>query len=366
MDLMPVCPSAPSPRSGCAQAAPTTAAARQPRAVVPPPRAARWWALVALGLVVAGCSGGGGSPAPATSPAPQPSPPSPPPPAVNELKVGVKLAGFPHPVDIYAPAGATRALVVLHGGSGRNYLIANSLGINLTTDPPTSTAVNWTWLAAQKLIAVFPQGQTIPEAPSSFTWNNHAMVSGQDDQAFLVALAAYTRSTYGVSKVAVAGHSMGGTMVNRMWCQSPTTFDAHIALAGPASAYFLGVGTACQPSTPAPYMGIIGSSDTIMQTGAGWDVPTWVISPLVSKTAAFVNDTVVAEWAQHQRRAGLRCAQSPLLADKQVSGQVETWSHCNGSIVVRQVLNADHGINSLEARAGKSMVDYIVEFMGAP
>ncbi len=334
--------------------------------VLKPGHAARWLALAALALAVVGCSGGADSPAPVTAPTPTPPPPPPPPSAVNELKVGVKLSGFPHGVDIYAPAGATRALVVLHGGSGKNYLIANTLGINLSTDPPTSATVNWTWLAAQKLIAIFPQGQTIPEAPSSFTWNNHAMVSGQDDQAFLVALAAYARSTYGISKVAVAGHSMGGTMVNRMWCQSPTTFDAHIALAGPASSYFLGPTTACQPASPAPYMGIIGSSDTIMQTGAGWDVPTWVISPLVSKTGAFVNDTVVSEWAQHQRRAALRCAQAPTLADKVVAGQVETWSHCNGSIVVRQVLGADHGINSLEARAGKSVNDYIAEFLGAP
>jgi poly(3-hydroxybutyrate) depolymerase len=317
--------------------------------------------LAGLAAGLQGCSGGG-----AATSDPVPPPPPPPPPAANELKVDMKLPGYPHGVDVYAPAGATRAVVFLHGGSGRNYLIANSLGINLSSDPPTTATVNWTWLSANKLIAIFPQGQTIAEAPSSYTWNNHAMVSGQDDQAFLTALATYTRSTYGVAKVAVAGHSMGGTMVNRLWCQAGGVFDAHVALAGPASAYFLGPTTPCQPSVATPYMGIIGNSDTIMQTSVGWDVPTWTISPLVSRTAAFVNDTVVSEWAQHQRRAALRCGQAPALADKQVAGQVETWSHCSGSIVVRQVLGADHGINHLEARSGKAMADYIVEFLGAP
>lgn len=311
--------------------------------------------------VLAACGGSGGTttaePGPVTG-------------TGDRLLTAQRIAGFPHDIDIYAPEGATRAVVILHGGLGRNYSIAATLGLNLNVvsgnpNPPTATTVDWAWLRANKIIAVFPQGQAAPGTVDATTWNNHAMDSGQNDVAFLQQLAAYLRSSFGVARVGLAGHSMGGTMTNRMWCESPATFDAYVAMAGPASAYYLGTGTPCQPSAVARYMGIIGSADTVMQD-ADWTAQRWTIAPILSGTPGFVEPDVIGEWVQHGRRAALRCGETPVLETKTSANTTETWTACGGAIVQNRVLGANHGIDQMERVRNRRMVDDIAAFVGNP
>lgn len=316
-------------------------------------------AALAATLALAGCGGGDSGTTEEARP-----------PTEQQLVSGATLAGWPHEIDYYVPAGATRAVVVLHGATGRNFVIAAALGVNGNVsvggvpEAPTADTVEWAWLNQTKTIAVFPQGQLAPGTGSATTWSNHTMDSGVNDVAFLQALAAHIRETYGVSQVAIAGHSMGGVMVNRMWCESPDTFDQHIALAGPASAYYLEPGTACRPSRIRPYLGIIGDSDSVMQNQP-WTAATWEIVPPLSETPGFVDPFVIGEWVQHQRRAALACSAAPVLADGITAGAVTTWSACGGTVVQRLVSGADHGLQSIEEQAGRTILSYIGEFMGA-
>lgn len=324
-------------------------------------RAALLGSCVAL---LAACGGSGGTASV------QPPPPPGPPPSADELRTAQRIAGFPHDVDLYIPAGATRAIVFLHGGTGRNYALAATLGLNLNVSgldpaPPTSTTVDWAWLRANKVIAVFPQGQVAPRTADATTWSNWAMNSGQDDVAFLRALASYLRSTFSITKLGLSGHSMGGTMTNRMWCESPATFDAYVAIAGPASAHYLDAATPCRPTTVQPYMSIIGSDDNVMRD-QDWTAERWTILPLLSESPGFINPDVWGEWNHLPERVQQRCnGSAPALDAKTTADSTEIWTACSGSIVQWRILGADHGINGMESIRRKRMVDAVASFVGS-
>jgi polyhydroxybutyrate depolymerase len=304
--------------------------------------------LLALGwtLLLCACGGGGGSGNDSSSPAP----------ASSQLQT-LSISGYPHAVDVYRTAGATRALVLLHGGGGNKSAIAYQLGLNSSTETTTASTINWTWLEANKLMVVVPQGQHLASEPNATTWNNYAMTSGQDDKAFLQALVARVRADYGVSSVALAGHSMGGAMTNRIWCESPGSFDAYVSLAGPASAHFLNAATPCAPGSAAkPYMGIIGDADDVMQTAGRWEAATWTVNPVWVQASvnAWVNDQVIAELAQQQQRTSQLCGATLAANDYSSTSQVDTWSSCSGRLQLLRVHGADHGVASLDAGMGAS------------
>ena len=156
----------------------------------------------------------------------------------GDLLLDETVGSFPHRIDMYVPKGATRAIVFLHGALGAKETFAYYVGVSGDRDTPTQDAANWDWLSEHKVIAVVPQGQHLPDVPRQTTWSNYVMDSGQDDVAFLRALAQELRERFGVKQVSLIGHSNGGMMTNRMWCESPDTFDAFIALSGPASCAF--------------------------------------------------------------------------------------------------------------------------------
>lgn len=277
------------------------------------------------------------------------------------LESNVTLPGFPHEIDFYHTSVANKVVVFLHGGGGQKYGVAFSLGLNLINAPPTAASVNWGWLNQNMILAVFPQGQTIYR--SAYTWNNHYMDSGQDDVAFLKTLADYIRARYGVTDIYLAGHSNGGMMANRIWCEAPDTFKGYISMAGPASGYYLSASTPCAPSVAKPYYGIVGEQDNVLQVTGNWAAPTWQSNPLLT-TPAHVDTTLIGEWSQHITRSGLMCNESPSLAGNVSDGAVETWRNCNGRLKLQHVLLGGHSIESLEMQSGHKMVDLIASFIG--
>lgn len=315
--------------------------------------------LIACATLVSSCSGGESGDRSA-EPQPQPA----------ESLETLSLPGFPHSIDIYDVNDADKAVVVLHGGAGRNYEIAHNLGLNSSDGPPSQSTIDWAWLHDHKIIAVFPQGQAIASDPEDYTWTNHVMDSGQDDVAFLQALASYIRTQYGISKLYLMGHSNGGMMANRMWCESPTTFDGYVSIAGPASSYYLAPATPCTPSVVQAYFGIVGDQDEVLQVNGNWPATTWEISrALVAVSPAFVNPTLIGEWHQQQQRSQAGCGESPQLTDGSSDGAVETWTECGGRLKLQRVLQGAHSIDSLEAAAGYRMIDAASAFidgLGAP
>ncbi len=323
----------------------------------------RWATVAALSVAVglAGCGGGSDSaPAPVAPPVPAPPPPA----ASNTLTTDVVITGFPHKIDIYKPVGATRAVVFLHGGLGEKEHFAFNLGINGVDGTPATGSVNWKWLTDNHVVAIFPQGQHISSAPLATTWTNRVMTSGQDDVAFLAALASYAKAQLGATKVHIVGHSNGAMMANRMWCESPTTFDAYVAFSGPASEFYLDSGPNCRPSTYKPYYGLIGSLDTTLQT-ATWTSPTWTLNPGFSIGPAFVDPVLVGEWAQYVDRAKRVCNQTPLLSEMTVSGSTQTWKKCGttGSLQVQLEIGAEHDLGMPYPASNPVLINRAIAFI---
>lgn len=308
---------------------------------------------------LAACGGGGGSSTVA---------------ATDGTLVSTTVSSFPHEVNIYIPSsGASRAIVVLHGGAGTNTGVSQQLGMTSASTALVNT-VNWSWLNANKVILVFPQGQHI-EGVTAGTWSNWAMNSGQNDVEFLKALASKIRSDYGVSEVDLMGHSMGGAMTNRMWCESPGTFDRYVALAGPMSEHFDPAGTSsCSPTMVKPYMSISGDADSVMQTSNNrWSNYNWIINPVVewAGNAAFLDGTMMGEWQEQQVRVTKLCGQtvSPLVSPEDISGNVSTWTNCGGSLVIKRIAGADHGVTSMAAQMDANnptvVMDTVMSFLNA-
>jgi len=330
-------------------------------------------ALAVAGLVLSGCGGGGSSEDTLDSPeaadhtqaaaaAKKPSSDGGATAAAasNTLVTGLQLRGFPHAIDIYRPAGATRAIVFLHGTKGRNFNLAYSLGLNKANRRPTMSSVDWNWLTRNKVMAVFPQGQALPSAPIETTWTNHRADSGEDDVAFLNALSSYIKHSYAMTDVALAGHSAGGLMTNRMWCEATASFNAYVSLSGPAPGYYLRPGTPCTPSAAARYMVIIGGKDSAIIERLG---PLANMVPSAEElSAGLVNQALVNELIQHQNRSQFTCGETPTLAMRVEDASGSAWRQCHNRTIYRVVDDADHPIASLELHTGRKMADVIAAF----
>jgi polyhydroxybutyrate depolymerase len=282
-----------------------------------------------------------------------------------KLESDLQLTGFPHQIDIYSTSIANKAVIFLHGGGGTKEYIASDLGlVTLVGDPPTSATINWDWINTNKILVALPQGQAVSSNPTAYTWSNHVMDSGVDDMAFLQALATYIKAQYGISDIYLAGHSNGGMMANRIWCEAPENFKAYISLSGPASSYYLAPSTPCTPSTVKPYYGIVGGQDTELRVAGNWDQSMWLMDPTYAYLPAFVNIALIGEWTQQvMTRGPLMCNEVPRLADGVTVNGVETWNNCNGNLKLQEVLNGDHDIPALEAASGQKMRDLIMSFI---
>ena len=286
----------------------------------------------------------------------------------QELRV-TTLAGFPHEIDIYKPTGATKAVVFLHGGGGQNHAVAYQLGLNSANANPSVSTVNWSWLQANKTIMIFPQGQTA--SGNAYTWSNRVMTSGQDDVAFLQALAAYIKTTFPfIVEVDIAGHSNGGMMVNRMWYESPGTFRSHVSFSGPASKYYYD--NVVTPSVFKPYFSVIGELDNILRVTNNWDATLWTQNPAFN-TPSTIETRWHGEWRNYVAKMGAAIAVTPVDGDKVVVGSIETWTNAGGKYKLKHVLNGGHsiasadpnGAPSLQVAMGVNLIDLMTEFIDA-
>lgn len=290
------------------------------------------------------------------------------------------ISGYPHAIDYYMASNAETAIVFLHGGGGKKENFAADLGIKndtSTSNFDVSTA-GQDWLRNNKIVAIFPQGQTL-SGYNAWSWSNYVMNSGQDDVAFLRALVAAIKANSSfskVSKIFLAGHSNGGMMANRMWCESPATFDGYGSLAGPPSSHLsVSAGSnPCAPTIVKPYIGIVGNSDTVLQTTGNMNATLWTTNPILhaGNPPTWVDATpmVINEKYFHVNRVNLKCGGS--VASPATSGQLTTYSDCGGSlklIIISQVTvnstpsGGDHCLDRLSASCvttlnGGTGIDY--------
>jgi hypothetical protein len=277
-----------------------------------------------------------------------------------------------------------------------NQTIAGFPHLGIKNDTSTTnydlTSEGKTWLTAQGVLAIFPQGQTLT-GYQAFTWRNYVMESGQDDVAFLQALVAAVKADATLPRVAkfyLVGHSNGGMMANRMWCESPSTFDGFGALAGPPSIHLDPAAMAsstnhpCQPAVVKPYIGIVGNADTVLQTTGNLAKAAWITNPVlhlgnpptwVDSTPSVLNDELF-----HSTRVTMKCAGQP--GSPTTSGQLKTYLGCSGSLKFIEVaqstapgspVGGDHCLKRLSGPcvttlAGNTGLDYkteVVSFLRA-
>ena len=266
------------------------------------------------------------------------------------------VAGFPHAIDLYVPLDATSAVVFLHGGGGTKEEMANQVGIK--TDPTTADyGFDPSWLVGNHMAAVFPQGQELP-GTNVPTWSNYVMTSGQDDEAFLIALATTLRQFPRMQRVYLVGHSNGGMMANRMWCEAASSYDAYGGVSGSPSVHLDPVTGSfpCNPSVARPYIGIVGSEDQILQIGGNWTTSPWTLAPIT------VLLTPRSEWYDrsppHQviNEAGFQLYRTWRLCSSlqgsggitSADGTTTTWTTCGGALELLRVNGANHCISPLD------------------
>jgi poly(3-hydroxybutyrate) depolymerase len=224
-------------------------------------------------------------------------------------------------------------------------------------------------------MAVFPQGQHVVGQPLATTWSNYVMSSGEDDVAFLQALVAAIKADGDfshITKFYLVGHSNGGMMSNRVWCESPNTFDAYGALAGPPSTQLDSGGAhPCNPGVFKPYIGIVGDSDTQLQTAGNMGAANWSVKNYNGSSSAWVSPTVLNDLLYFATRVTAKCSGS--VSGPVSSGQLSTYTGCANTlkeIIVSQTTisgqpsGGDHcivisgGSGCVTTLAGVSGLDY--------
>jgi polyhydroxybutyrate depolymerase len=314
--------------------------------------------LVFLSLLLnLSCKGGSSSPSDESSPQNE---------VTSSLQKDVSVSNWPHLTDIYHPTNATKAIIFLHGGGGRKHSVAYQLGIK-SVNNATDSSYDSAFLINNAVTMVFPQGQA--NTGLGFTWNNYVMTSGQDDVAFLNDLVDYIKTTYpNILKVYLAGHSNGGMMAHRMWCESPQNFSAFAAFAGaPSEELYTGGSNPCSPTVTKPFYSMVGTADTVLQTSGQWNAATWTIdSSLV--TGNFANPVLVADKVFYQNvKVTNRCGETPDTGT--ISGNLSVFQNCSGSIKLVRVTGADHCLsasgtctNSLSSMSGLDLKTAMKDF----
>jgi poly(3-hydroxybutyrate) depolymerase len=348
---------------------------------------ARAWIFSAFAVFIGGCGGGSGGVGGSATMALAKAVPAP----TVAVKTNQNISGFPNAIDMYVPSNAEVAVIFLHGGGGRKENFAYELGIKNDAGTVTSmtSSTGDAWLISKKVMAIFPQGQTQP-GYNAWTWSNYVMDSGQDDVAFLQSLVTAIRADHtlpAISKIYLVGHSNGGMMANRIWCEAPSTFDGYGALAGPPSIHLepdlaaSSTNHPCNPISVKPYISVVGDSDQVLRSTGNMGNKYWIINPaLHTNSVSWIDarSSVLNDQLFHARRVAMRCAGVP--GAPTVNGQITTYSDCNDtlrSVVIAQTVvngtptGGDHCLRTLSGPcvttlAGDTGMDYkslLVDFL---
>jgi pimeloyl-ACP methyl ester carboxylesterase len=290
-------------------------------------------------------------------------------PLLPPLALDVPLApGFPHLVDHLRPTEVTAdttAIVLLHGGGGTKHQVVYSLGIKTDDTPSYATGYDAAYLDAHDIALIVPQGQAVPEHPGATTWSNTIMTSGQDDLAALTALADTLRDE-GYGRVVLMGHSMGGSMANRFWCEAPAVFDAYGSSAGPRSN---DVDATCAPTVFRPYLHVTGMNDRVIQLVedrpgalpdlAHHDAETLTLDDRarVLSSGAFVHapPEFRNELSSFDDRVTAMCAEpGPLPVDAPPTDDwdTRTYTACDGDLQMVLLADRDHCLGGEDAAGG--------------
>jgi predicted esterase len=241
-------------------------------------------------------------------------------------------------VDSYAPSAPPRRVVVfLHGGGGSKDAVAGQLGL---TELPQAG------LDALGALWILPQGEALDANPR--TWSNHVMTSGEDDLGFLVRLAGVLRDEWPTASLVLAGHSNGGMMTHRVWCEAGEAYDEYVSVAGPPSVRF-------DPADPErgalpctgsrPYRAIVGNADHVLATEGNMLAATWSIADRLVDASpdAFLDPTLMNEVRAHRAlRAPALCRGEPLAAPVDVPAanpRRREVSDCDGRLRLWLVLS---------------------------
>lgn len=290
--------------------------------------------------------------------------------------VNQSISNHPHKIDYFIPSNANKIIVFLHGGGGSKEGFAYNLGIKLnsTKNDYDLSSSGKKWLLDNKVGVIFPQGQMPNGTLLSATWSNYVMNSGVNDISFLQDLSDYIKNTYHVNKVFLAGHSNGGMMTNRMWCESPSSFSGYGSLAGPPSVALSSVGShPCVPSDLKPYISLIGNSDSQLQTGGNMNASFWTCSNYNNASAAWVNGNVINEKNYYANRVTLVCANT--VNTPIINGALTTYQDCNNQLELTIIaqensIGGDHCLldlvggctTTLKGNANIEYKDYLLTF----
>ena len=218
----------------------------------------------------------------------------------------------------------SRTVIFLHGGGGTKEMGLTQVGLD---------SINQSALDRAGLAWIFPQGARI--SGGAATWSNHVMDSGQDDVKYLADLAQWAKQTLNTDTVVLAGHSNGGMMTHRMWCEADTEFTAFMSIAGPPALGYARSQASPLPCTGTkPYWAIVGERDRVLQTTNALNAGQWTVSETLVNASgnSFINPNLVNEIVAHEQlRVPLACPQSTPTGSVQ-NGSRTIWRDCNGAI----------------------------------
>ena len=291
------------------------------------------------------------------------------------------IPGFPHLYDVFHPSSTTNGgMIFLHGGGGIKENVEKSLKVSLDLAERHS------------MVLVFPQGQSMQTCRKppckAYTWSNYVMNSGQDDVSFLRALVSHLRGSLSLPRMYLTGHSNGGMMANRMWCETgDSLFDGFVSFAGPPSSWFAknsdtehrACEAASQFGSPPPYLSIFAYGDSVVghTPEQHIDDELWSVSAVTRAMSsyAFVNDALLNDiFAFVQLRAPLRCGESPPRTPSTETDHLRVFSACNGTAVVAAIKGANtdgtchriaagHCIAFLQKHLGYGLLDFAATWL---